>query len=158
MRVKSDIGRARAQLEAPGATDPRWLALRSRLWPDSSEAEHLRDMADVLARRHFVRLAIVANSLAIGFVEASKRVDYVNGTNSSPVAFLEGLYVGPAARRNGVARALVAAAEAWAVAEGCTELASDSPLENAAAHAVHRALGFTETEPVVYFCRPVRGS
>jgi aminoglycoside 6'-N-acetyltransferase I len=144
------------QVEAPGAGDPRWLALRMRLWP-GPEAEHLPHMADVIARDHFVRLAISTDGSAVGFVEASKRVDYVNGTNSSPVAFLEGLYVEPAARGNGVARALVGAVEAWAAAQGCTELASDSTLENVAAHAVHRALGFAETERVVYFCRPVQG-
>jgi aminoglycoside 6'-N-acetyltransferase I len=115
-------------------------------------------MADAIARGHFVRLAIAATSSAVGFVEASKRMDYVNGTSSSPVAFLEGLYVEPASRRNGVARSLVAAVAAWAAAEGCTELASDSPIENVAAHAVHRALGFVETERVVYFCRPVHGT
>jgi aminoglycoside 6'-N-acetyltransferase I len=140
------------QIEAPGAGDRRWLALRRRLWP-GSEAEHLRYMADAVARGQFVRLAIAADGSAIAFVEASKRVDYVNGTNSSPVAFLEGLYVQPASRRNGVARALVEAVEAWAKAQGCAELASDSPLDNATAHAVHRALGFVETERVVYFCR-----
>ena len=145
-------------IEAPGAGDQRWLALRSRLWPDGSEAEHQRYMGDAIARGHFVRLAIGANGTAMGFVEASKRGDYVNGTNSSPVTFLEGLYVEPASRGRGVARALVAAVEAWAAAAGCTELASDSPLENTAAHAVHRALGFAETERVVYFCRSLRGA
>lgn len=140
------------QIEAPGAGDRRWLALRRRLWP-GSQAEHLRSMADAVARRHFVRLAVAADGSAIAFVEASRRIDYVNGTNSSPVAFLEGLYVEPESRRNGLARALVEAVETWARTEGCTELASDSPLDNAAAHAVHRALGFVETERVVYFCR-----
>lgn len=140
------------QIEAPSAGDRRWLALRRRLWP-GSDAEHMRSMDDVVARGQFVRLAVAADGSAIAFVEASKRVDYVNGTSSSPVAFLEGLYVEPASRRNGLARALVEAVEAWAKAQGCTELASDSPLDNAAAHAVHRALGFVETERVVYFCR-----
>jgi aminoglycoside 6'-N-acetyltransferase I len=115
-------------------------------------------MADTLARGHYVRLAYAGEGSAIGFVEASKRVDYVNGTNSSPVVFLEGLYVEPAARRNGVARALVAGVEEWALAERCTELASDSSLENVVAHAVHRALGFEEMERVVYFRRAVHGA
>jgi aminoglycoside 6'-N-acetyltransferase I len=132
--------------------------MRCRLWPDGSESEHLRDMADTLRRGHHVRLAFAADDSAIGFVEASKRVDYVNGTSSSPVAFLEGLYVEPAARRNGVARALVADVENWARAQRCTELASDSPLDNAQAHAAHRALGFEEMERVVYFRRLVTGS
>ena len=95
---------------------------------------------------------------AIGFVEASKRIDYVNGTSSSPVVFLESLYVEPASRRKGVARALVADVERWALAERCSELASDSLLENLAAHAAHRALGFEEMERVVYFRRAVQGA
>ena len=140
------------------AMDPAWLLLRSRLWPDGSASEHLHYMADALARGHFVRLASSPDGSAVGFVEASRRVDYVNGTNTSPVAFLEGLYVAPFARRQGVARALIAEVEHWAAAQGCSELASDSPIDNAIAHATHRALGFEETERVVYFCRTVHGA
>jgi aminoglycoside 6'-N-acetyltransferase I len=136
-----------------GGSDSAWLALRLALWPDVSEVEHLSGMADALARRHFVRLALNADGSTVGFVEASKRVDYVNGTSSSPVAFLEGIYVAPGFRRKGVARALVNSVVNWASAEGCLELASDSLLDNVAAHTVHRALDFEETERVVYFCR-----
>src|SRR5205823_6559843 len=85
--------------------DPEWLSLRLRLWPHAKEAELLSDMADTLARGHFVRLAFAPGGSAIGLVEASQRVDYVNGTSTSPVAFLEGLYVEPMWRRKGVARA-----------------------------------------------------
>jgi aminoglycoside 6'-N-acetyltransferase I len=141
------------QIEPPmSSSDSAWLALRLALWPDS-KAEHLSGMADALARRHYVRLAFNADGSAVGFVEASKRVDYVNGTSSSPVAFLEGIYVAPGSRRSGVARALVNSVVNWASAEGCLELASDALLGNTASHAMHRALGFEETERVVYFCR-----
>jgi aminoglycoside 6'-N-acetyltransferase I len=141
-----------------GPTDVKWLLLRLMLWPHASQAEHLREMKDVVTRGHFVRLALSVDGIAVGLVEAAKRVDYVNGTSTSPVAFLEGLYVESDSRRRGVARALVAAVERWASAERCTELASDSPLENVAAHAAHAALGFQETERVVYFLRAVRGA
>jgi aminoglycoside 6'-N-acetyltransferase I len=141
------------QITVPsGSSDRAWLALRLALWPDASEAEHLVGMADAVARDHYVRLAVIAGS-TVGFVEASRRVDYVNGTSSSPVAFLEGLYVAPAARRDWVARALVESVVTWALQGGCSELASDALLENSAAHAVHLALGFEETERVVYFRR-----
>src|SRR5258706_7456188 len=136
-------------LPPASATDPAWLSLRSRLWPEGTESEHLRDMADALARGHFVRLASAPGGSAVGFVEASQRVDYVNGTSSSPVVFLDGLYVEPTERRKGVARALVAEVERSAAAQRCSELASDSPIENVTAHATHLALGFEETERVV---------
>jgi aminoglycoside 6'-N-acetyltransferase I len=145
-------------IDPANATDPGWLWLRSSLWPEGNEAEHLRYMADALARGHCVRLAIAPDGSALGFVEASQRVDYVNGTSTSPVAFLEGLYVAPSARRKGVARALVAEVDRWAAAQGCSELASDSAIENGASHSAHLALGFEETERVVYFRRAVRGA
>jgi len=142
------------QITAPAGSDDRaWLGLRCALWPDVPAEEHLSGMADACERGHLVRLAVTADGTAVGLVEASKRVDYVNGTSSSPVAFLEGLYVSPTFRRQGVARALVDAVVAWALQEGCSELASDSLLDNPAAHAAHRALGFEETERVVYFRR-----
>jgi aminoglycoside 6'-N-acetyltransferase I len=68
------------------------------------------------------------------------------------------LYVEPSARRKGAARALVAEVERWAAAQGCSELASDSPIDNVTAHAAHWALGFEETERVVYFRRALRGA
>jgi aminoglycoside 6'-N-acetyltransferase I len=145
------------QLTAPrGSRDRTWLALRSALWPGESQAGQAAQMADALARGDYVRLAVSSSGSAVGFVEASKRVDYVNGTSSSPVAFLEGLYVVPKSRRQGVARALVASVVEWALRQGCSELASDSLLDNSAAHAAHRALGFEETERVVYFRRALR--
>jgi aminoglycoside 6'-N-acetyltransferase I len=87
----------------------------------------------------------------VGFAEAAVRTDYVNGAQSSPAPFLEGLYVLPEARRKGAARELVAAVAAWARAMGYRELASDARLENEASHAMHRALGFDEMERVVFF-------
>ena len=136
-----------------GSADGAWLALRLALWPEASAAEHLEGMADALRRGHYVRLAVSSGGVAMGFIEASKRTDYVNGTSSSPVAFIEGLYVVPASRREGIARTLVTSVEHWATSAQCRELASDSLIDNVTAHAVHRALGFVETERVVYFCK-----
>jgi aminoglycoside 6'-N-acetyltransferase I len=89
----------------------------------------------------------------VGLAEAALRSDYVNGTETSPVAFLEGLYVVPAERGKGIARSLVRETMRWARERGCAELASDALLDNTTSHAVHRALGFQETERVVFFRR-----
>jgi GNAT superfamily N-acetyltransferase len=140
-------------IEPRGGADEDWLALRGALWPGEEPAVALAAMAEDLARGFHVRLALSDDDAAVGFVEASIRTDYVNGTSCSPAAFLEALYVAPEFRRQGVARALVGSVVEWARRAGYTELASDSLLGNSTAHAVHRALGFQETERVVYFRR-----
>jgi aminoglycoside 6'-N-acetyltransferase I len=75
----------------------------------------------------------------------------VNGCETSPVAFLEEIYVEPWARRQGVARRLVGVVQQWARQMSCSEMASDALLENTDSHGMHLALGFEETERVVYF-------
>ena len=134
---------------------PGWLRLRQALWPDCAREQHLADMKSFISRpdRYGQFVAYSPSSEAIGLAEASIRTDYVNGTESSPVGFLEGLYVVPQARRKGVAASLVAAVCDWSRRSGCGELASDAVLENSIGHVVHRALGFEETERVVFFRR-----
>lgn len=134
-----------------------WLQLRQTLWPDCTREEHLSEMSSFCANpeRYAQFVAYAETDAALGFVEASVRTDYVNGTLSSPVAFLEGLYVVPEARQKGVARALVTAVERWALKLGCREFASDASIENLLSQTVHRALGFRETERVVFFRRPL---
>jgi aminoglycoside 6'-N-acetyltransferase I len=142
-------------LEQPG-----WLLLREQLWPESSCEEHREEMAEQLAspEKFAAFIEYEENDIPSAFVEVSVRSDYVNGTDSSPVAFLEGIYVVPSARGRGVARGLIAVAERWAVAAGCQELASDAPLENLDSQAMHLALGFEESERVVFFRKALHGA
>jgi aminoglycoside 6'-N-acetyltransferase I len=136
-----------------GIDQPGWLELRMTLWPHCTREEHLAEMAEMLRQPgQFIQfLACADDGKPAGLLEMSVRGDYVNGTASSPVVFLEGLFVVPELRGNGIARQLVRAAEAWAASHGYSELASDALLENTTGQAVHRALGFEETERVVYF-------
>ena len=136
---------------------PGWLQMRVALWPDASADEHRGYMAISLAQpERFLQLMMYDEKRQpIGFIEGSIRGDYVNGTETSPVGFVEGVYVVPAMRRHGVARRLFEAIGDWARARGCRELASDALLENEASQHAHRALGFKETERVVYFSKPL---
>lgn len=135
--------------------DPDWLSLRIALWPDCPRRRHLEQMSTFLRDpARFMQCIVRApGGQGVGFAEASVRTEYVNGTSSSPVAYLEGIYVTPEARGQGVARSLVAAVSEWAVAHGCTELASDTQPENLVSQAVHRQLGFVETERSVFFSK-----
>lgn len=137
-------------MSASGDHLDAWAELRADLWPDETVAEHRAEAAAMLesAERAFVA---VQDGRVVGFAEAALRHDYVNGCETSPVAFLEGIYVRPAARRSGVAKALTDAVAAWGRSEGCTEFASDAEIDNAESHAFHLGAGFEETERVVYF-------
>ncbi|WP_027864661.1 aminoglycoside 6'-N-acetyltransferase [Massilia alkalitolerans] len=129
-----------------------WLQLRMALWP-ADRADHLQEMQELCAQpgRYAQWIAYSRLGEPQGLVEVALRSDYVNGTDSSPVGFLEGLYVNPAFRKQGVAAMLVKTAEQWVREQGCTEMASDALLDNTTSHAMHRTLGFEETERVVYF-------
>src|SRR6476659_8789932 len=89
----------------------------------------------------------------IAFAEATLRRDYVNGCSTSPVGFLEGLYVEAPYRGRGLARLLNKALEEWAASLGCTEFASDVLLHNESGQKAHEALGYEETERVVFYAK-----
>ena len=120
--------------------------LRIALWPDSGP-----DVFPLEPDGDEVYLLARYNGVPAGFAELSLRRDYVSGCETSPVGFLEGIYVIPEQRRHGIARAIVAAAERWARDHGCTEFGSDALLDNLASHRMHAALGFAEVSRVVQF-------
>ena len=130
-----------------------FAVLRHALWPNDSVAEHREELVKALAapERCVNLIARWNGGTAVGFAEASIRHDYVNGCHTSPAGFLEGIYVDPHYRREGVASQLVLAVEDWARRNNCTELASDAALDNDQSHGMHDALGFIETQRVVYF-------
>ena len=128
-----------------------WLSLRPLLWPHPL-AEHRLEVERALANPDAIAfLARDEDGAAIGFAEATLRHDYVNGCITSPVGFLEGIFVAENHRRRGVARALCQAVETWVIGRDCSELASDSWLDDVRSQRMHGALGFSETERVVYF-------
>lgn len=131
-----------------------WAQLRAALWPHHSLEDHRAELARSFLSGNGKALGFIARSDAnevVGFAEATLRHDYVNGCTSSPVLFLEGIYVRPADRRKGIARLLCNATDEWGHSLGCLEFASDALFKNPASHALHAALGFAETERVVFF-------
>ena len=71
------------------------------------------------------------------------------GLSPTPAAgswYVDALAVAEDARRQGVARALLADAEAIARAEGATGVALDTGLENAAARRLYEASGYEQRD------------
>jgi aminoglycoside 6'-N-acetyltransferase I len=130
-----------------------WLRMREALWPDDT-GSHAQEIDDFLAGRLNmpleVLLAVDEAGTPLGFVELSIRA-YAEDCVTDRVAYLEGWYVVPGARRQGIGAALVTAAEAWGRAQGCTEFASDALLDNAVSATAHAAVGFQETVQIRCF-------
>lgn len=131
-----------------------WLTMRRALWPEGSEAEHRAEIerffAGTLREPLATLIAIDDDSAVLGFAELSIRT-YAEDCVTDRVAYLEGWYVAPDARRKGVGRALVEAAEAWGREQGCAEFASDALIDNEISATAHRALGFDETVTIRCF-------
>jgi aminoglycoside 6'-N-acetyltransferase I len=85
-----------------------------------------------------------------GFLEASQR-KYAEGCSTGPVGYIEGWYVDPDLRRQGIGRQLICEAESWAVAKGLREIASDCDLDNLISLSAHQALGYEEVERLIHF-------
>ncbi|WP_064749337.1 aminoglycoside 6'-N-acetyltransferase [Lysobacter antibioticus] len=144
---------ARRVRAATAADTAAWSRLRHALWPQATAQQHAAELPELLAQPQRLAAFLIEDEdgRVQGFAEASLRSDYVNGTETSPVGFLEGWYVAPQQRGRGYGRALIEAVEAWTRERGCSELASDAELDHRDSHAAHAACGFAETERVVYF-------
>ena len=135
-----------------------WSRLRAALWPDGSLEQHREDVVETFLGATDKVVAFLIESEEgeiVGFAEGSLRGDYVNGCKSSPVLFLEGIYVLPSYRQKGIARLLCDAIGIWGRSRGCSEFASDAPLENEVSRKFHAALGFAETQRVVFFRKDI---
>lgn len=145
------------QIRAYQPSDYReWLRMRRALWPDLGPDE-AAEAADWLAQPDAVTfVAARPGGELAGFAEFGTR-PWAEGCESGPVAYLEGWYVDPDARRTGVGAALVRAGEEWARQRGLRDLASDALIENATSHRAHLALGFDEVERVVLYRKALAG-
>src|SRR5262245_58189321 len=90
-----------------------WLAMRAALWPEAGVEDLRPEVAAFFGGRmepamlHRVFVAEANNGALV--LELSLR-PYADGCHGSPVPYLEGWYVEPEARRQGVGGALVKAA------------------------------------------------
>lgn len=81
------------------------------------------------------------------------RYDYVEGTKTTPVGYLEGIFIIEEYRNQGYAKELLAECEVWARSNGCKEFASDCELENTDSFYFHKAMSFTEINRIICFTK-----
>ena len=125
--------------------------LAHSLWPHADQEDLETEFRDYLKNSQCALFLCFRQDIPVGFAQCQLRHDYVEGCETTPVGFLEGVYVDPAYHRKGVARQLVAACEDWARSLGCSEFGSDCEIDNAESLAFHLAIGFEEAGRTIWF-------
>ena len=129
-----------------------WFRMRKQLWPDLTDEENLAEV-DVLTAGYESAVFVCERPGAglCGFLEMSTRTDYVEGCDTSPVAYIEGWYVDDDMRHKGLGGRLVAAGEEWAHDKGLSEIGSDAEVSNEASILAHQKLGYSVVSKNVHF-------
>ena len=128
-------------------------ALALQLWPDHEVRELQREFESLLTDEGAAVFLACVDETPVGFAQCQLRHDYVEGTSSSPVGYLEGIFVAPAYQKRGIARILLSSCESWAKEQGCTEFASDCELDNHDSLRFHLSVGFEEANRIICFTK-----
>jgi aminoglycoside 6'-N-acetyltransferase I len=129
-----------------------WLRMRKGVWPEAPDEYLDYDMDDVLSSdRNAVFFALFGDT-PVGMIEVHLR-ESAEGCFSSPVGYIEAWFVDESLRGKGIAGALTDAAENWARGKGCTDMASDTWLENGVSIRAHAKMGYSEVERLVHFVK-----
>jgi len=129
-----------------------WFNMRKQIWPEVPDEFMRFDMDGILASDNDAVLFALVEGRPVGMIEIRLR-DYGEGCETSPVGYIEGWFVYSDMRGKGIAGALTQAAEDWARGKGCTEMASDTWLDNEASIRAHLKLGYFEVERLVHFVK-----
>ncbi len=140
------------------ATDTDCSALAEmaiQMWDSASLAELKSDFSKIISSSTAVCFIKYLENVPIGFAQCSLRNDYVEGTSSSPVGYLEGVFVKEEHRNKGYAKEMLLACEKWAKTRGCSEFASDCELTNINSLKFHLSMGFDEVNRIVCFSKGI---
>jgi len=129
-----------------------WFRMRKAIWPEAPDEYLDFDMEDILASDEDAVFFAFVEDRPVGMIETRIR-EYGEGCETSPVGHIEGWFVHYELRGRGIAGALTQAAENWAREKGCTEMASDTWLDNEASIRAHIKLGYYEVERLVHFVK-----
>lgn len=129
--------------------------LAVQLWDGRSiselkhEFEQLAESADAAC---FIKYF---DNKPVGFAQCQLRRDYVEGTSTSPVGYLEGIFVLKEYRNKGYAKELLSHCQKWAAYKNCTEFASDCEIDNEVGFQFHLAMGFEVANRIICFRKKI---
>lgn len=123
------------------------------LWPEHTLDDLICEFKKIIEDKNSQVFLACNKGKFVGFVHCSLRFDYVEGTNSSPVGYLEGIFVKEEYRSKGVGKELLNHCEKWAKMKGAMEFASDCELTNLDSLRFHLNIGFREANRIICFVK-----
>lgn len=121
------------------------------LWPNHNKKDLEDEIREIILKDNSLIALYFENNIPIAFAQCQLRNDYVEGTQSSPVGYLEGIYVNKNYRKRGIAKELLKYCEKWTKKHGCIEFASDCEINNIESYNFHLKVGFYEANRIICF-------
>lgn len=128
-------------------------ALAVLLWEDHTVDGLAEELSALVSRADAEVFLKYQDGIPVGFAQCQLRHDYVEGTETTPVGYLEGIFILEGYRGRGYAKELLRSCESWAKGRGCREFASDCELGNEASLQFHRVMGFAEANRIICFTK-----
>lgn len=126
------------------------------MWSNNSIDDLINGFENIVDTNNGVIFIADEKGELVGFAQCQLRYDYVEGTDSSPVGYLEGIFVKEKYRNNGYAKLLLQECETWAISKGCSEFASDCELNNNNSFNFHLTAGFKEANRIICFTKKLK--
>lgn len=123
------------------------------LWQNHSAEDLFHEFSGIMSKGESQFFLKYEKDMPVGFAQCQLRHDYVEGTETTPVGYLEGIFVKEGYRNKGYAKELLAECEAWAKRNGCYEFASDCEIDNTSSFHFHKAMNFKEANRIICFTK-----
>ena len=123
------------------------------MWTELNVQDFIDEFTDKISKGYAQFFLKYDQDIPIGFAQCQLRYDYVEGTDTSPVGYLEGIFIKKEYRNKGYAKELLSECEKWAKEKGCKEFASDCEIDNESSFIFHTSLGFKEVNRIICFAK-----
>lgn len=139
--------------EATAKDAEKIAGLAVQMWKSHTVEELAQEFCEYMDKNTNIIFLAISDECTVGFAQCGLRHDYVEGTDSSPVGYLEGIFVVEEYRKRGLAKDMLEACQKWAKQQGCKEFASDCELDNKVSLEFHLKMGFHEANRIICFTK-----
>lgn len=123
------------------------------MFPETNFNEEFEAFKHILQSPSETCYLVKVENTYVAFIHLSLRSDYVEGSEHQPTAYVEAIFVKKEFRRKGIAQQLLKKAEAWALQNNSSVLASDTEISNQDSIHFHIGTGFEEANRIVCFIK-----